>query len=901
LKEEKTIKPEDQRIIKKLGELLDCELKRFPSLMFFERGYVINQAGAVVGLSLADSKIYDKQLNTISRLLTALTSLTELDLTHNQLTDISALTSLSDLTTLSLGNNYKLTDISALTALTGLKRLFLQGNQLTDISALKSLTDLTELYLGGNRLTDISALASLTGLTKLFLNENQLTDICALASLTGLTELYLNDNQLTDISALRPLTGLTKLDLDGNQLTDISALTSLTGLTGLNLRGSQLTDISALTSLTGLTGLNLSGNQLTDISALTSLTGLTKLGLRNNQLKEISRAFFERDWKVWWEEDYIHDGLNLFGNPLEVPPVQIIQKGRNAVLDYFASLEAGKRKLNELKVLLVGNGGAGKTSLVRRIFGEPFDSKESQTKGIVIRPKWYRVGGRSVKAHFWDFGGQVIMHSSHQFFLSERSLYILVLDGRKEEETEHWLQLIESFGGDSPILVVLNKMDENPGFEVNRRFLQDKYKRILGFHRISCKAGKSNGITGKNGIINGIRKAFEQVEMFGSEWGLSWFKVKDELEKMKKKEEHFIDSTAYQRICEHAGITDTGDQDTLVDYLNDLGVILHFKDLDLADMHVLEPHWVTDAVYRIINSKKLADNHGELKASDLRSILRKRNVDDFSYPTGKHPYILKLMGKFELCYPMSDDHERMLVPDLQDVQEPSMPSFGDSPLKFYCAYSFLPSSVLPRFTVRMHEEILGILRWRTGVVVQNSDFNATAVVKSDKERKRVYIDVYGDEKREYFSCIRREFFRIHDGFRKLDVTQWIPLPDDENEAVSYDNLYGHWRAGKTEYFHGKTRRSYSVSRLLDGIETPEARVAGFLQSRGVKAEDVKGKSPTAIINIYKQYNIGANSRGLQAGEMRGYVEKTDDEAIDELLKDIDTEKLVRELEQRKEK
>ena len=47
----------------------------------------------------------------------------------------------------------------------------------------------------------------------------------------------------------------------------------------------------------------------------------------------------------------------------------------------------------------------------------------------------------------------------------------------------------ESFGGDSPVMVVLNKMDENPAFEVNRRFLKNKYIAIADFFRLSCAKG----------------------------------------------------------------------------------------------------------------------------------------------------------------------------------------------------------------------------------------------------------------------------------------------------------------------------------------------------------------------------------------------------------------------------
>ncbi len=187
--------------------------------------------------------------------------------------------------------------------------------------------------------------------------------------------------------------------------------------------------------------------------------------------------------------DYFHDwdrkGLCLHNNPLESPPVEIIKQGREAVLKYFDSLEPEEAlRLKEVKVLLVGNGGAGKTCLVDRLLGKKFDPQKAQTDGINIDSWSVQVAGDEVKAHLWDFGGQEIMHATHQFFLSERSLYVLVLDGRKEEDAEYWLKHIESFGGNSPILVVLNKIDEYPAFDVNRRFLQQKYRGIVDFFRV---------------------------------------------------------------------------------------------------------------------------------------------------------------------------------------------------------------------------------------------------------------------------------------------------------------------------------------------------------------------------------------------------------------------------------
>ncbi|MEG4011334.1 leucine-rich repeat domain-containing protein [Microcoleus sp. S1D4] len=101
--------------------------------------------------------------------------------------------------------------------------LYLYGHyeDLTDISPLGSLTNLTTLHLGCNNITDISALRSLTNLTELDLYENRITDVSALRSLTNLTELNLYENRITDVSALRSLTNLTELNLHDNEITAI--------------------------------------------------------------------------------------------------------------------------------------------------------------------------------------------------------------------------------------------------------------------------------------------------------------------------------------------------------------------------------------------------------------------------------------------------------------------------------------------------------------------------------------------------------------------------------------------------------------------------------------------------------------------------------------------------------
>src|SRR5205823_9778700 len=112
----------------------------------------------------------------------------------------------------------------------------------------------------------------------------------------------------------------------------------------------------------------------------------------------------------------------------------------------------------------------GKTSLIKRLVHGQFDIHEAETPGIEIQ-SWpvTLADGDSVRLHVWDFGGQEILHATHQFFLTERTVYLLVLSGREGsagEDAEYWLQLIRSFGADSPVIVALNKSQQHP-FDVN--------------------------------------------------------------------------------------------------------------------------------------------------------------------------------------------------------------------------------------------------------------------------------------------------------------------------------------------------------------------------------------------------------------------------------------------------
>ncbi len=228
--------------------------------------------------------------------------LTQLDVIHSEIGNLTGLEHAVNLTSLFLHGN-SISDISALAELTELTSLNLGSNNISDISSLAELTNLEYLYLGANNISDISPLAGLTSLTSLDLESNNISDISALAGLTELEDLILSWNDILDISALAGLTELTSLSLGDNKISDISTLIGLTKLTYLYLWDNKISDISALVGLTNLENpgirgatsdypaLSLGNNQISDLSPLVANTGLGEgdlVEVKGNPLSSIS-------------------------------------------------------------------------------------------------------------------------------------------------------------------------------------------------------------------------------------------------------------------------------------------------------------------------------------------------------------------------------------------------------------------------------------------------------------------------------------------------------------------------------------------------------------------------------------------------------------------------------------
>ncbi|CAL5993052.1 Conserved_hypothetical protein [Hexamita inflata] len=109
--------------------------------------------------------------------------------------------------------------IYLLSFITNLTELDLSENKISDISAISKLKNLNKLYLSGNYIEDISALQSLPDLTHLQLQQTRIISYTLV--LPNLVDLQLGNNKLQDISGLQHSPKLERLNLISTKTTDI--------------------------------------------------------------------------------------------------------------------------------------------------------------------------------------------------------------------------------------------------------------------------------------------------------------------------------------------------------------------------------------------------------------------------------------------------------------------------------------------------------------------------------------------------------------------------------------------------------------------------------------------------------------------------------------------------------
>ncbi|MGV6808727.1 MAG: COR domain-containing protein [bacterium] len=587
---------------------------------------------------------------------------------------------------------------------------------------------LETLDLSFNRLTDFTPLAQLTKLESLVLIDNQLTDLTPLAQLTKLESLVLVDNQLTNLTPLAQLTKLKSLELSNNQLTDIMPLAQLTKLQSLNLCDNNLTNVTPLAQLTILQSLDLRHNQLTDIRSLSHL--------------------IEKGISIHLEHRFDGKEIVVGDNPLTIPPPEIIEQGNAAILDYFQSLdEQGGEPLNEAKLIIVGEPGAGKTTLMETLLDPDYQLSEDteSTLGVEVRTGWQfphpTITDHTFTANIWDFGGQQIQYMTHQFFLTPSAAYVLVSANDRKETTAnfpYWFKIIHLLGEEkgvySPVLVVLN--DKNGQFiqQFDLHFYQQRYPEL---HIKVCHVDLSKRDENYDAMRKTIQTSLTDLPHVSDDRPARWLPIRTELRKRAQQSDH-ICFKEYAEICQQYEITTELSQTVFSSYLHRLGNLLHFvNDSTLHDFIILNPQWAVDAVYSVLVDNEIARQQGFFSQNKLFAIWK-------NYSREERYKLLNLMKQenFEICYELADQSGQYVAPQLLSNRRPFYQWNNLQCLRFRFQYKFMPEGIITRLIVRLNHLIAkddqqNDLVWRTGVLLEKDGCRAQILEEESQEGLKI--------------------------------------------------------------------------------------------------------------------------------------------------------------------
>lgn len=258
----------------------------------------------------------------------------------------------------------------------------------------KNLINLKKLIIGGDwkkensnngwRIRNIKPLTTLINLEFLNVSNNQLERLPSLNTLEKLKTLHLNNNRIKQIFPVN-LINLEELFLSNNRINSTNFLKDTPSIKTLDLHSNRVSDLSPLLDLIGSIGIS------------------------------------DDKWK--------HNIICIQKNPLVKPSMDVVNLGKEAVVHIITKIEEGDSFINnEIKLILVGNSEAGKTTLAKYLRKDK-DFKNTHPFTIWMDEMHFIFDKKFIRV--FDFGGHDYYHDTHHLFFTGNCIYILLW----EEET----------------------------------------------------------------------------------------------------------------------------------------------------------------------------------------------------------------------------------------------------------------------------------------------------------------------------------------------------------------------------------------------------------------------------------------------------------------------------------
>jgi Leucine-rich repeat (LRR) protein len=882
--------------------------------------------------ALEDLDLSGNQLRGLPESIGELSVLTDLDASRNRLMELpDRIGDMSSLMHLHLAHNFLTRIPEGIGNLSSLTRLDLTGNRLSRLpDGIGGLSSLTRLDLTGNCLAELAdGIGDLSGLTRLDLARNELTDLPeALGSLASLTSLNLSGNRLRSLSPhIGRLAALRDLSVADNTLTSLPAeLGDLAVLMDFDASGNRLRELSArIGEMRLLAHIDCSDNLLTKLPiSLCNLPVLVNLHLANNRIEALPecvanlhslKEFDLRDNRLSTLPPAVGDledtNFVLTGNPLAPELRAAYDQSASELKSFLKLLQQDGHFIHEAKLVLVGEGAAGKSSLLAAMRGEEWVADRPTTHGVEIKPIALTFDGRELTLNGWDFGGQRVYRPTHQFFFSAPAIYLVVWNPRVGPErhfVEYWMDLIKHRAGEGArILVVATHGGpaERNAF-LDEDGLRSKYgSMIAGFRHVD-----SESRTGIPELLDSVAAATFGLQHVGRWYPAAWRRLREEVASSGSP---YLSYRDYELLAARYGLTPTSAR-SLVRISNALGHwISHSEDPRPDDLVILKPDWLSTAISLVLDDVETIRANGLLVHARLRQLWDdpRRDAGD-RYPSAVHPVFLQLMERFDISYRLSDrdaqDAPSMsLVTQLVPAGRPSLTAWDTYRPELDARSQTVeivdsvtgdpvePEGLMYQLIVRFHRFSLGRsdykagVHWQSGMILDDG-YNGRALVSI--ERNRVFVHVRAAYPQFFLHRITEDVQEhVRTFWKGLSVRIMVPCDSGCNGLGLFDisKLRLSGEMGRQDYPCPQCPKWLSIDQLLLGVPLPESREEDRLVS-AVRAATAPGiaqvidavmaQGEVVLRNVDKQ-GIEIQRAFSQAEERyRNLILALDDEARD---------------------
>ena len=347
--------------------------------------------------------------------------------------------------------------------------------------------------------------------------------------------------------------------------------------------------------------------------------------------------------------------------------------------EYFGG---GQRQANRaVRVLLVGPGGAGKTSLFQLLTKRECESGKGATVSIdtaQVDVSLHQQQGvfideeqQGMDISLWDFGGQSIFYNLHRGFMRrENCVYVLVVDSRHEQAPEEWLGQIRAHtlghqkrflrihpqnqAMRTKVLLVTNVYD-GVEREQNKTYLLRQYSDLLtddSFYTFNCTDADDQDAMFNHFVQKLINTCQESQRRIMARTHKAIDKLQAEFES-----ENFIYTHQLADIFQMDD--ESEDWRDEKSSLENLGFIVPSGN----DGYCLKPAWITNTAYQAINHQYLRDRDGLVTYSQMLSEVLKGENDAEK--------ITQFLIEQKVARPIKhNDRDNLFFPDAAQSQEP---------------------------------------------------------------------------------------------------------------------------------------------------------------------------------------------------------------------------------------